>query len=272
MQTSLSQLRGMIVYEFKMHWRRRSLLVLTLSMLLMALFTSLFGGESTVNMLDAVSGSSVSEENANFAFTIAVMIAVWMPLGVVLAFVLPILISDTIPLDRQYRVDELLNTLPLSPSTYLLGKLLGGWLAVLSGLALAMVIGTGSWLLQSRAFDLWLFAQTGLVVCLSLTILNGGLGLLLGASQPNRRRAIILTIIAFVIFSVFIGSSSLTLASPIRWELITYFIPIETEGLEELPDLGITKEVILTIVWGIAELIALFAMLWAWLRSQEKIV
>ena len=272
MQTSLSQLRGMVIYEFKMHWRRRSLVVLTLSLILMALFPSLFGGESTVNMLDAVSGGSVSEENANFAFTITVMLAMWMPIGAILAFVLPILVSDTIPLDRQYHVDELMNTLPLSPSTYLLGKLLGSWLAVLSGLVFATIIGTGSWLLQSRAFDMWLFAQTGLLICLSLTILNGGLGLLLGATQPNRRRAIILTIIAFVVFSVLIGTTNLNLANPTRFELITYFVPVETDGLEELPDLGITKDVILTIVWGIAELITLFAVLWAWLRSQEKTV
>jgi len=109
-------------------------------------------------------------------------------------------------------------------------------------------------------------------VCVSLTILNGGLGILLGASQPNRRRAIILGVVAFFVLTFFMGTSGLSLANPTRFALITYFAPLETEGMDTLPSISISREAILTIIWGIGELIALFALVWTWLHRQEKTV
>ena len=41
--------------------------------------------------------------------------------------------GETIPLDRQFKVSELLETLPISRTVYLAGKVLGAWVGLLVG-------------------------------------------------------------------------------------------------------------------------------------------
>src|SRR5262245_10313066 len=130
----LIQLYGLTVYEFRMHWRRRALLIISLALLLMLVVSMLILGDS---MRQA---NGIDPELFRRVATATVLFSTWAPFGSSLAVVLPIMVADTIPLDRQYGVGELLDSFPLPYWVYLTGKLLGVWAAVLAGLGAIMVL------------------------------------------------------------------------------------------------------------------------------------
>src|SRR5688572_27685105 len=105
------QLRGMLVYEFKMHWRRRALLIVTLAITVMLLFTMAVLAQSLREAND------LDPELARRAISATIVFSTWAPIGVSLAVILPIMVADTIPLDTQYRVRDTLDSLPVSRRT-----------------------------------------------------------------------------------------------------------------------------------------------------------
>lgn len=269
MRTTWSQLKGIIQYEFRMHWRRRALVVIMLSMILLIGVSSLIGGD---NLSDLIANSNHSDEDINKAYTLTAMLATWVPIATILAFILPVTLADTIPLDQHYGISDLLKTVSISPSNYLIGKLFGAWLAVIIGMIPVGIISTILWIIAGDSLDIGLFIQTGIIVCLSLTILNGGLGVLLAIGQPNRRRAFItvaIIFIALIITFITIDNHILELANPMRLDLITYFVPLDIADGEPLSDVVITGDVWLTIIFGVIELIMIGGLGWIWLRRQE---
>ncbi|MEQ8674278.1 MAG: hypothetical protein RLP44_11085 [Aggregatilineales bacterium] len=267
MNITAHQIWGMAKYEFKMHWRRRALLVLTLSMILILVAPIFLSGDLT--NLTNVDG--VSEENVEKALSLSVAIVTWFPLSSVLIFILPVALADTIPLDKQYNVDELLRTTPLTPAVYLWGKLIGTWLATLSSVFIVMIIATIAWISQVGKFDYVLYAEIWLVNAFSITILNGSLGVLLAVGQPNRRRAIVVVIGLFALLVFVLGfdfGEYWNLASPARMPMLTYFIPIE--GQEELITTVFNRQVMLSILMGFVELLIIWLAAWGWLKYQDN--
>jgi ABC-type transport system involved in multi-copper enzyme maturation permease subunit len=218
-----SQLRGMVIYEFKMHWRRRALLIVTLAITVMLLFTMVILGDILRE------SNSVDPELARRAISATIVFSTWAPIGVSLALILPIMVADTIPLDTQYRVRNTLDSLPLSRPVYVAGKLLGVWAAVLAGMFAIMVASGVGWWLLGGPYDVVVYVQMWVVGVAWIAILNSGLGVLIGAGQPNRRRAILVVIFFLVlVVSVFSrsmqGDDFMGIISPMRGAILSYYL------------------------------------------------
>lgn len=268
-----SQLRGMVIYEFKMHWRRRALLIVTLAITVMLLFTMVILGDILRE------SNSVDPELARRAISATIVFSTWAPIGVSLALILPIMVADTIPLDTQYRVRNTLDSLPLSRPVYVAGKLLGVWAAVLAGMFAIMVASGVGWWLLGGPYDVVAYVQMWVVGVAWIAILNSGLGVLIGAGQPNRRRAILVVIFFLVlVVSVFSrsmqGDDFMGIISPMRGAILSYYLFNSRQdiGIESVsPSLTSTPEaMILTIIAGIVELVILGVVVLAWMRYQDN--
>ena len=261
MNTQLAQLGRITYYEFRMHWRGRALLVLTLAIGVMNLFSIwIFSANMLPIELDA---------------TYAAAGLISAPLTLTLAVLLPIIISDTIPKDQQYGVRELLDTLPLPKWVYLGGKVLGMWAGTLFGLLIVMIVNgifyqftIGN--LNLRVYiELWLFAGA------SLLIINGSLGVLIPVGQPNRRRAVILMIALFVLplgfaAQIFDTTSVLAYINPIRPAIVMYYIGNMGQNVSGNLNMFTSRDVVLTILVGLIQLALVTALAWGWLRWKEN--
>jgi hypothetical protein len=246
----------MVKYELLMQWRRRSLLMIVLFLFFgLTIFTLMSwkeplganGGDvlyvndtvtpATVTMRMYATGAvethpaddavlanipnwlrNIDLEQANVTLKIATMLTLVTQLLIIM---LLLMCAETIPLDKHYRVRELLNTLPVGRAAYLSGKLLAVWLGVLLGIVLCSILYIP--IAQSRfgTFDLSVYLRLWLVMLLPAAIFASGLSIL-GASWVATRRASVLVglvlipigifVFALVIYAVFapiIGTSNL---------------------------------------------------------------
>src|SRR5262245_1646851 len=139
----LLQVLAIIRAEIKLHWRRRALIVLTLAsavlpvggaLLFRSQFSTLTAGQVDPSLVAALQ-----------PVTVGLVYLTWAPVYLVLSLMLPPVLADSIPRDRQEGVSELLDGLPLSPAIYLLGKILGAWLTTLMALAVVGVAAGAVW-------------------------------------------------------------------------------------------------------------------------------
>lgn len=270
MNSAIHQLRGMIWYELKMHWRRRALKILMIALFALIVITSLLQHTEDFekNVYEPVkdeTGLSDAELNTWFA-----IFSTWFVGAVTLGFMLPIGVADTIPLDRQSGVSELFHSFPVSRSTYLLGKVMGVWAAVLWGNFVLMVITGVLWWFFLGGYKPLPYLSMWILGLGILTVLNGGMGVLLTATQPNRLRAVLLTIGFMFILPNFLGMDSniresadlWDFTSPLRWPIFAYYIRINQAG-------ALTDAVIAAVV-GIGELVLIGVVMWGWLCWKEQ--
>jgi hypothetical protein len=251
----------MTAYEFRMQWRRRSLVVLVIALAVMVVASILLMGNRNNQALQA-----------RDAITFTVVFATWAPAGIALAFILPVLLADAIPLDNQYGVSELLNSLPLPQPIYLIGKVLGACAATLSGIGIVLFAAAVGWRWQLGAYDLRRYLEMCIVGAAAIVILNGGLAVLASAGFPSRRRAILLTAIVPILFlGVSFNTASIwSYLSPIRGLIIMYFFSSPSADIYVAPIQVNTPQVLLTIAVGFVELFVAWLLAWGWLRWQEN--
>jgi hypothetical protein len=265
----IAQLRGMLFYEFRMHWRRRALLIVILSVAVIVFF------EMAVVSNSLRVANEVDPDVARRAISATIVFSTWAPIGISLALILPIMVADTIPLDQQYRMRDTLDSLPLSRGVYLGGKLLGVWAAVLAGMfAIMLLTGVGWWILGGP-YDIAVYVEMWVVGVAGIAILNSGMGVLISAGQPNRRRGILVVIIFLVLTSGSIqGSDFLDIVSPLRGPILSYYLFNSRQGIgiEPIPaSLTSTPEaVLLTIIAGVIELVIIGVLVTAWMRYQDN--
>jgi hypothetical protein len=276
-ESQFRQLVGLTAYEVRLQWRRKALLVIAIAILVtVGLFMIVVGGDLT-----SVSGGKFNPNYATMTPAQAqqirgflVVFATWAPVAGVLIAILPFILADTIPLDRQHRVSELLDTLPRSTAIYLGSKVLGAWIASLSYLfAIAVILGIG-WRLRIGPYDVFAWLDMWLIGALPLVIVNGGVGVLIAAGQPDRRRAIgvmILVLIAASALTAAISSPLASYLSPLRLPIFNYYLttamtgtfkPAEVSTLSGLTSTAFTA----TIIAGLGEVAALWLIAWAWRR------
>ncbi len=277
MQTSFAQLRGMIWYEFRMHWRRRTLAVLLLAFMAITIVSVLILSSSLTQM-----GVTADETFRPYISAYAVL-AAWMPLSVGLALVLPVMVADTIPLDRQYHVRDLLDSLPVPRAVYLAGKLFGLWAVLLASLAAALTITALIWLVSVGAFDARAYIEMAVVGAVSLALMNGGLGMLAAVGQPSRRRAIVLLVILLAVvllaLPTFMDNWDLRqtygsqIMNPVRMPILNrYFFGIQVEaGLSlENSTLNPSPELLRdTVLAGFGQVALVWLLAWLWLRWRD---
>ena len=197
--TRLLQLWTIVRYEMLSSWRRGSLrAVLIFTLLLPQLFHGIsfaFG-----SMMDEALVASLSDRPALLllAGTNVALIAGGMTV-ILSVLMLPMMVAEMVPLDRQHRVREVIDAAPIGAGLYLAGKMLSVWPVILIGLCVGGVLnGVISWVLNGpfQIHILVLFWVTGLI---PLALFGSQMGVMLAAGQPSRRRAVVVGFLAILV-------------------------------------------------------------------------
>lgn len=194
----MAQLWTIVRYESLMSWRRGSLRAILISILLLpqlfhiiaCLFGSLLDEAVVASLADRPEVLLMAGTNAALVSNTTTMIMI--------VLMLPLMVTEIIPLDRQHRVRELIDALPITKSLYVAGKLLSIWPAILIGLCISAVLnGFVSWALNGpfQPETLVLFWLTGLI---PLALFGSQMGVMFAAGQPSRRRAVRTGLLAFI--------------------------------------------------------------------------
>jgi hypothetical protein len=117
---------------------------------------------------------------------------------VMVTLLLPLMLAELIPLDRQYRVREIVDTLPITWNIYLAGKLLSVWPVVAIGMALsALLSGVLTWM-QNGPFHIGVLAAFWITGLIPLALFTVQMSVMLPARQSSRR-AILMGLVASVV-------------------------------------------------------------------------
>jgi len=132
-----------------------------------------------------------------------------------------------------------------------------------------VVIATGlTWRLIFGPFDVLSHLEAWLVGGVSMIIINVGLTILLCASQPDVRRAILITVIFFVLLPGVIGfnprGNLWDSFNPIRPGIFFYYANLVDTAQETTPILSVE----MTIITGLAQLGLAWLVAWNWILRR----
>jgi ABC-type transport system involved in multi-copper enzyme maturation permease subunit len=261
----LSQLLAVLRYEFRMHWRRRPLIVMTFSLIVMNVFMLLLGKDG----IDRVLASASASANQLLDLVPLLLNVTYV---VILAFFVP-LSADAVPIDTQLGTRELLNVLPLKSHTYLFGKFLGMALSLMLAVTIGVAVMAVGAALVFGPYDFGKLVRMLLLALFPLAIFNAGISMLLGATQPSRRRAALIggafAIWCFVLFASMltatIKNEALTVldfANPVRPPIYRYFFANSAQTVSD-------GDLALTLLIGGLQLLILGGLTLAWSRYQD---
>ncbi len=259
---SFHQVLAITRYELMMMWRRGSLRIVAAGLIILPLIYLIAARES---FLLAVERNELSGTPVYYLNTTMMFLAT-MPTLVTLLVAIPIILTEVIPLDRQYHVNSWLRALPLTHRAYLAGKVLGIWVGLIGVLLLACgVLGVAGWLLIG-AFDLSMWLLLWSVGLLTFTLFTGALSVLAAAGQPNRRRAVIIGlllvgVLIFLYVHAPIGNFHMEAIVATYTDITLIF----NEGFTRLPPI-ITLE---ALIIGTAILLLTGLLAWGWLCWEE---
>ena len=194
----LVQLLTIVRYEMLMSWRRGSLRAILISILLLpqlfhiitCLFGSLLDETLVARLVDRPEVLLLAGTNAALVSNVTTMIMIIL--------MLPLLVTEIIPLDRQHRVKEVIDALPVAKGLYVTGKLLSIWPIILIGLCISAVLnGLVSWVLNGP-FQIETVALFWLAGLIPLAMFGSQMGVMFAARQPDRRHAVLTGLLAFV--------------------------------------------------------------------------
>ena len=240
MNGTLSQILGVIRYEMIMQWRRRTLIVLVGFFLLGLLGlgsmveNANFLGTQRITSIDAMGVGAIRYETTDdpnlpvfdgtpeaqllAAINAPIFDATWRSLTLILPGIMILLIAampllvEVIPLDRQYKVDQVLNTTPLPRAGYLIGKVASVWLGLLIALTLA---GFLYWVYIVSRFgqlDTWLYIRYWAIVVIFSALIAAGFAVLVPAGVSSRRVAVVIGIL-LIPLSLWLAFSTISQAT-----------------------------------------------------------
>ncbi|MGD8458498.1 MAG: hypothetical protein PVF83_19145 [Anaerolineales bacterium] len=196
-------------YELLMSWRRGALRTILFLTLVLPQMMHLFGYLFDISLLeDTAARFTLWAQSAQIMGTAQAIMATMVVLILLIVFY-PIIFAEIIPLDRQYRMRDVLAALPLTSGVYLAGKVFSVWLVVVGCLILSVCINAIlSWILNGP-YNLSTFLAFVFTGLLPLALFSSLAGLVLAARKPDRRSTISSSVIAvsisFVIFLVLPG-------------------------------------------------------------------
>lgn len=266
LQIRLAQLRGMAVYECRQLWRGKLMIALIAGFVLTIGTDVLLTGRN----MRCDPGGAVDLATCQQAVMMTVT-AMTLYMALPVAVLLPIMVAEVIPMDSQRGVRSWLDAMPLPASTYLLGKLLGTWLALtVAGLVAMLITGAILWLATGTLslvpyIGIWLFGI--IAVCL----LNGGLGVLLPAGFATRRNAILWNTVWIIVLAGFLqGDDYRFYLNPLRLPVINYHIAAYVPFYEDTMGLGELASLLKSFAGGLLELAIVYFTAWVWLRWQSS--
>ncbi len=279
---TLAQLIAIMKYEIKMQWRRRALLVIFAGFLVISLLATAGMKDTPAAIIPTDADPAAVVElpahmqregaatitlgemrfaGATYATTYAAFISMLLAM-----LAPPVLLAEAIPIDRQIGVKAILNSLPLSRMLYLLGKLLGVWAGLLLVLGAGIVIeGLLAWFIIGP-YDILSYAFICLVVVVPPVLAASGIGVLLAATQPNRRRAAVLGLLLTPLWGGFYFITLMNALDVIAWinPLYAFFTPTET-----LTASSVTQSTLGVLgVMGLGVLLA-GAVAWVYARKEQ---
>ena len=184
----LSRLAALVFYELLLQRRRPTLGVVFVGLALMPILGAFIGQSQFSGYRAALAAGLLSPELVSARVTAILALPLWIGSSLVIGLLAPLVAADVLPKDRQYGVDELLNSLPLTPGLYLASKLLSLWLCLLIGASLVAGVSGLTWQLLVGSFNWAAYAEMWLALIAWLFI-NSGLSMLLAVGQPGVRRA-----------------------------------------------------------------------------------
>jgi hypothetical protein len=258
---AVSQIMAIAYYEFRMHWRRRGNIVITLAMLAIFILPMLLTrGELT-------SRAALGDEGI-IRYTQSITLFHWGTVAVVLFAIAPFLFADAIPRDRQLGVSELFNTTPLPIYAYLIGKILAAWLSVLSCIFLTGLVSGAIWWIFVAPFNLAIFLPIWFVGGLSMALINMGIIVPLTAGVSSSRVAVLICIGYVVVLSLLLGfrgrEDILDALNPLRPGIFYTYL--------QLSNLAISRHLSLewTIVLGLLQVVGLTIGMCFFLRWRSQ--
>jgi hypothetical protein len=270
MKLRFAQLSAMTYYEVRMLWRQRVLPVFTLSIIVMV-GVLLIVWQTMVT--DSALPAGTSNDLARLANTVA-WISLFFPPLVAMIFLLGgLVVADVLPRDRRLGVAAIMDSTPLARSTYLLGKLCGGWAAIMISLTAAMlVVAVPGWILIGP-YEVDRYALVWLGGAAPIALLHVSITLLLTGLLPGRRAAVGISVFFGVLCTLLMSGNVMAeatvggLFSPGRPYLYGFY------WLGWLGGAGLihisSSDAQLSALAGIAEVLALFVIVWAWRRARE---
>jgi len=250
----MSKIGAIVRYELLMAWRRRSLPILWILLLVGVVGFALLVHNANEMLLDSVlerveAGLFTLEQfNTNMLFSIMVAAMIFYSIGVTL------LMGEVIPLDTQFKVRELLGTLPVTRATYLGGKLLGVWGGILLGWLIIGVIGFVALRLIIGAFDWRVFLLLWLFLPLPAALTSSALSVLISALVGSRRASVFVGLLVMP-FAFYLNAMSLA-----TFVNLTVLIDrIYTYGSPLLPD---NDQIVIDAVRGLLNHALVIAVTW----------
>jgi len=270
MSSSRLQLTGIIRYELQMQWRRRGMLVMMVGLLaaftLAGLIEKALIGTIEYPKVPANLRQQVAQLQATFSILYS-----WPVSLTLMMLALPLVASETIPKDRHYGVRELLDSLALSRGVYLAGKVLSVWAAVLIGyIAVAFLEGLIG-LVLFGPYQLGVYLTLWGIDLIPAGCFAAGMGVLLAAGQPNRRRALLVGVafavycIAMVVTTSGTVWDAISLARPSTYLFLLFKDKLPASTLHYPP-----MQIPLTLGLGAAQVALVWLIVWGYLRWKEN--
>jgi len=249
-------------FEFIMHWRRRGMRVLAITMLVITSAGILIVQSAPQTMF----GNLLAMNDSAFSINMVMSFMTFPTLFCLIAFVFPVIASESIPIDRQLKTVELVSSLPVTYAEYLAGKVLGFVLSGLVALISGVVITGIAWWVAFGNYDIPSYIELWLI-CGVILLINGGLAILIGGTQPNRIRAASLIICALILSALLLrGGTAGGAFDFARVSILMFYINHPTgEAFARM----LAPEVSVALAVGAAELIAVFGILSVWRRRSE---
>lgn len=297
----LHQLRAMIQYEALLQFRRRgALAVILFSLVALILLTLLNSGvgvpgldNETLIRLDYSddTGLTVTTQAADGTLTtrpapddIAEVIPRWMAgadylertrtftiilmtavgLQVILIALLPVM-AESIPIDKHFRMRELLASLPIPEWIYLAGKVIGAWLILFTGWLIIMFMFGIFYHLRVGSIDGITFVRIWLVLNLPAGLIMSGLTILAASAIATRRKSVLVGLALIPI--------ALWMCVGVYLQLFEVFDPARMAELMHLPYQELidrmSANALTTVLSFTPLLFGASALSWLWARTRS---
>ncbi len=270
-----TQLLGMARYEVIMAWRRRVLpVLLVLLVFAVAGIGLLVRDVNTTSTLDAANQPppdqlpawavgvdlTVAAATFNLHTTIIALMTVVSVAGA-------LLLAETIPLDRQLRVRELIDALPLARVIYLGGKLAGVISGVLLLSLITLVVSAVLLRFLIGAYDVAVFLLLWLVALLPTFMMATALGVLIGGVAGTRRMAVMLALLALPLIMGLTAQGIIGLSAVIEVVHPIYALVLLRDPAYVSVEATVRVVASTLISFGLIVALA-FSALWAWNRVR----
>lgn len=262
-------------YEIVMMWRRRSLVLLVGLLLTGMIGFALLIENSTGSQGDFIPTEDSVElpvwaQNIDFVvvgntFKLSnLMIAVMVIFGCGIL----LMMGEVIPLDHQFRIRELLDTVPISRSAYLLGKLLGVTGGVFAAWLIAGVVGGVVLRGVFGEYDVRVYLLLWTLLVLITSLLIAEISVVTGSWVSSRRASVLigLVMLPFGLFLMILAVPSMAGSGALIEPIYALSILLTPDELGRAEISGRITQILGTFVL-IA--VTLWVLGWGWMRLRD---